>query len=214
MNTNEKIIEKIQKLLNTAKNSAATENEAMIAALRAQELMAKYNVNLTDVESIDESEEIIEAEYYTGTGNKWKYRLADTVAQNFCCKSFWYGRHTAVFYGYKKNADIARDVFKFLINIGNKFATRYYMQRRNAGLSTVGVKNTYLAGFANGVKAVLEKQCTALMLVVPKPVNDAYSVRTSNSKTVNTGMRVANDEDAYNNGYNRGKSVANSRYIE
>lgn len=212
--TNEKIIERIQKLLNTAKDKAATENEAMIAALKAQELMAKYDISITDVSSVDDSEEIVEASYKVGNGNKWKFALANIIANNFCCKVFFYDKDTVVFYGYKKNADVARDVFKFLFNIGNKFAMRIYMERRNHNLSTKGIKNAYLLGFVRGIKEVLEKQCTALMLVTPKEVEEAYNNRSSEMKTVRNRYRTNGDEKIYNKGINDGRAVAQSRYIE
>jgi hypothetical protein len=48
------IIEKIQKLLALA--TSDNENEAQMAAKRAQELLLKYNLKLTDVE-LEEGEE-------------------------------------------------------------------------------------------------------------------------------------------------------------
>lgn len=218
--TTEKIIEKIQKLLNTANDRGATENEAMIAALKAQELMAKYSISMTDIETQDENDEIVEAQFETGTGNKWKYILAHVVADNFCCKLFMYGKTTVVFYGFKKNADIARDVFKFLFNTGNRLATRYYFQYRNAGRNTVGVKNAFLSGFTSGVKSVLEKQCTALMLVVPKEVNTSYNnmceqmQKTGRMHSFNSSYRRARDEEARSAGYDAGRNTANARYLE
>lgn len=52
----EKIIVKIQNLLDLANNNP-NENEAVAAALKAQELMAKYNVH---VESVHEMQEEID----------------------------------------------------------------------------------------------------------------------------------------------------------
>lgn len=52
MNVNEKkfekIIEKIKNLMDLASNNP-NQNEAMAAALKAQELMAKYNVHMTNL---------------------------------------------------------------------------------------------------------------------------------------------------------------------
>jgi hypothetical protein len=121
-----------------------------------------------------------------------------------------------VFYGYKKNADVARDVFKFLFNTGNKLATRYYFQYRNAGKDTTGVKNAFLSGFTSGVRQVLEKQCTALMLVVPKEVTESFEdkCKKMKSKTINSSYRRSVDDEAIEAGLTAGKNVANSRYLE
>ena len=89
---NEKIIDRIKKLLATASDKGATENEAMIAALKAQELMAKYNIELSEVQLEEDKDEIVKLPTETGTGNKWKFVLAHTVADNFCCRHFFIGK--------------------------------------------------------------------------------------------------------------------------
>lgn len=213
--TNEKIIEKIQKLLNTANDRGATENEAMIAAMKAQELMAKYDIQMTDIKSFDNSdEEIVEDAIDTGSGNKWKRFLATIVARNFCVKNFWCGNDVVVFYGYKKNTDVAREVFKFLFNAGNRFANRYYMQKYNAGYNTKGLKNTYLMGFLKGISSVLDEQCTALMLVVPKQVEEKYSERSASFKKTTRNIKFNDNDKAYGAGYSQGRATVNSRNIE
>lgn len=218
--TNEKIIEKIQKLLNTANDRGATENEAMIAAMKAQELMAKYDIQMTDVKCFDaDGEEIVEDAIDTGSGNKWKHFLASIVARNFCVKNFWYGTNILIFYGYKKNTEIAKEVFKFLFESGNRFANRYYMNKynaakRNGTVCDKGIKNTYLIGFLRGISSVLDTQCTALMLVVPEKVENKYKERSENFKKTKRNIKQNGDIETYNKGYSQGRATANSRNIE
>lgn len=209
----EKIIEKIQKLLSLANSS--NENEAMAAALKAQELMAKYEINLSQVQENHEDREIVEKIYFqTGKHEmkKWKYGLASIIANNFMCKTFCYGADV-VFYGYKEDAEIALRTFQYLYETGNKFAVRYYNRCKKEGKPTNGVMNTYLTGFKAGIKQVLEKQCTALMIVTPQKVIDAYDEKMQGAKVHTIKIKSAKDTDAYNEGKFDGKSMIEQKML-
>ena len=56
----EKIIAKIRKLLEMTQENGASENEAMVAALKAQKLMAEYNLNIADITTENEHTTIVE----------------------------------------------------------------------------------------------------------------------------------------------------------
>lgn len=210
----EKAIEIVKKLLVTAKDKGASENEAMMAALKAQELMAKYDIQMADVEDESGSEEIIDSSVHVGSGNKWKYQLAGVIATNFCCKVYVHGSEYVVFYGYKKHAEVAKEVFTFLYNTGNKLADRYYAELYNKGESTKGVKNTFLVGYLDGIRSVLEKQCTALMLVVPKEVKESFDQKMAGCKTRTSTINGSRSAEAYQRGKTEGKNVAQARSIE
>lgn len=47
-----KVIQKIQKLLNLSKNSAATDAEAMSALSMAQKLMASHSIEYSDLDEV------------------------------------------------------------------------------------------------------------------------------------------------------------------
>lgn len=213
--TREKALEKITKLLNVTTEKGASENEAILAAIQAQKLMALYDVEITDIGEDSEKDEIVESSFVTGTGAKWKYTLAQVIAKNFCCKVFTNGRNTIVFYGYKKNADVAREVFKFLFTAGNRFASNHYMRAYNKNENTKGIRNAFLDGYVSSIREVFEKQCTALMLVIPDEVNDAYNIKfANNKKVIRTGFRKSTNEEHFNEGKLKGRDIANARYIE
>lgn len=217
MEKREKILKKIENLLALAGNNPS-ENEAIAAALKAQELMAKYNIELADIEGEKPKNNITE-ETYTPKANchyvrKWRYTLAQIIAKNFCCKTYCINRDTIVFYGYEKDAKIAVEVFKFLFETGNKLANRYYLKCKKEGKNTKGVLNTYLVGFCDGIKEVLDKQCTALMIVVPKEVEEAYTERSKGFKLIKNSLNVTSDDRAYNEGKTEGKATATARGIE
>lgn len=217
MDNRDKILKKIENLLALAGNNPS-ENEAIAAALKAQELMAKYNIELADIEGEKPKNNITE-ETYTPKANchyvrKWRYTLAQIIAKNFCCKTYCINRDTIVFYGYEKDAKIAVEVFKFLFETGNKLANRYYLKCKKEGKNTKGVLNTYLVGFCDGIKEVLDKQCTALMIVVPKEVEEAYTERSKGFKLIKNSLNVTSDDRAYNEGKTEGKATATARGIE
>lgn len=213
----EKILNKIKNLLCLANNNP-NENEAIAAALKAQELMAKYNIELDQLDDKKETREIVREVYHQSGKHemrKWKIGLATIIAQNFRCKTYFMGRSSdVVFYGYKEDAKIALEVFTYLYEIGNKFAVRYYNKCKKEGKETRGVMNTYLVGFNDGVAEVLEKQCTALMIVTPKEVTESFEEMTSGWKTVKSTLRLSGDTSAYSNGKSDGRDMATARNIE
>lgn len=212
----EKILNKIKNLLDLANNNP-NENEAMAAALKAQELMAKYNVELDQLDDKPETHEITE-EIYRQSGKhemkKWKIGLSVIVAENFRCRTYTIDKKDVVFYGYKEDAKIALQVFTYLYEVGNKLAVRYYNKCKKEGKETRGVMNTYLIGFRDGVREVLGKQCTALMIVTPKEVNESFDEMTKEWRSVKTTLRMSGDHDAYSNGKSDGRDTATARSIE
>lgn len=217
--TREDALETIKNLLETARRETTNENEAVSAALMAQRLMAKYNVELNEVEGEKITDEIVE-KIYRDTGKhemkKWKIGLASIIAKNFRCEVYLIqgeGKNVS-FYGYERDAEVALSTFTFLYEIGNKFATRYYNKCKKEGKNTKGVMNTYLWGFRDGIKEELEKQCTALMIVTPKEVKDSFAEKTSGFATTSSRLSVSSDRKAYENGKTDGKNVAQSRSIE
>jgi hypothetical protein len=217
MMSREKAIEKIANLLDLADNNP-NENEAIAAALKAQELMAKYDIELTDCKgtSLDEeiSKEVINFEKNTGYCIKWRFQLASIIARNFKVKHYTIGKDSIVFYGFKSDAKIASQVFSFLFETGNKLSAKYYYKCKEEGRQTRGVMNTYLVGFMKGLQEVLEKQCHELMIVVPKKVEEEYEEMSKDFTSFRPHLSYSGDSRAYNDGREDGKTAATARSIE
>lgn len=213
--TQEKIINKIKNLLDLS--TSPNEHEAKAAALKAQELMAKYDIDsqsVVDTTSyVDEICHIFCDDDGKHSMKKWKVLLAPVIANNFRCKLYFHG-NSVVFYGYKRDAEIASEVFKFLFTTGNKLAIRYYNSYKKAGKSTKGIMNAYLRGFVVGVKDDLEKQCTALMIITPKEVTDQFEDLSKNWKTKRFSMNCAADAEAFATGKKEGKGVSSGRHLK
>lgn len=214
----EKIIQTIKKVLELSKNNPS-EEEAKAAALKAQELLAKYHIDMSEVEDIDISkvENIVEVSVNVPS-KKWKYKLAQIVADNFRCKHFYYGKSTVVFYGHKTDAEVAAETYKYLFDMGNRAAGREVDKVFAKTGTSAGVYNSFVVGFCDGVSDALGKQCTALMLVVPKDVTESYNEKTKNFKSMHCGAITtrANDScrNAYTKGKEKGKEAIGSRQLE
>lgn len=218
MENRETTLKKIEKLLALAAKNP-NEHEAIAAALKAQELMAKYNIKLADVQDEGQKGEMFKAIYEASNKHemkKWKIGLAGIIAKNFCCEHYFMGGNNVVFYGYKKDAQIALEVFRFLYETGNKLAVRYYHKCKKEGRETRGIMNTYLVGFREGVKEVLDKQCTALMIVVPKEVTESFKEMTTGPGwgNISSKLSMSGDGRAYASGKEDGKTAASARAIE
>lgn len=210
----EKVIRKINKLLAMADTSrGATEAEAISASLTAQKLLAQYNLTMTDVTGERTEEGVEQAIADLPTGKKWKYSLADTVADNYACKVYYVGNNQAVFYGYKADVLIARRVFVYLFKVGDKLANQYAKRYRDRYGDSEGIYNSFCSGFVNGVRKELEKQCTALALVVQPEVEDSFKEFSAGFGTINSNIKI-NDHYAYREGFVEGKRALNAQYIE
>jgi hypothetical protein len=218
MQNEEKIIQTIRKILELSKNNPS-EEEAKSAALKAQEMLAKYHIDMREVESIDMDEvESIDEVRVDLPSKKWKYKLAKIVADNFRCKHFYIGRGTLVFYGHKTDADIAAETFKYLFNIGNILAGREVDRVfRETGTSS-NVYNSFVSGFCAGIEEALGEQCKALMIVTPEDVKTSFAEMSKDWKNMSCGaMRIgANSHcrEAYENGKTEGRNAMGKKQIE
>lgn len=212
----EKVIRKITKLLALSDlERNPSENEAIAASLAVQKLLAKYNMSLADVTGERNSKEDIEQVVAdVGTGKKWKYELSDAVADNYACKTFSHGADQIIFYGYKADVLIARRVFIYLFKVGNRLANRYVKQyKEETNWNAAGVYNSFVSGFTNGVRKELQKQCTALALVIQSEVQDSWEKFSANFRSVNRSV-MALDSSAFMEGETEGKRALNAQYLE
>lgn len=214
----EQILNKIRNLLDLASNNP-NEHEAAAAALKAQELMAKHNIALADLDREQASMELCEAVYHDLGKHEvktWKYGLAQIIAKNFCCKTYSIkqGPYShLVFYGHKSDAQIAKEVFQFLYEMGGRFAIRTYNQARRDGKMTKGLMNTYLIGFKDGIAEVLERQCRALMLVVPEDVESSFTKMAENFRTSNHTIRTQKNNKIREQGRRDGRAAVEARQL-
>lgn len=199
----EKILSKIDRLLALAdldKNS--NEHEAIAASMKAQELLAKYNLSIADVKGEKKDEEIehVCADVKAKGSMKWKGLMGSVVAKSYRCKFYIVGAERFIFYGFKTDAIIARRVFIYLVNVCNKLGRAYVAELKNDG-------------YNQGVKSALERNCTALALVVPEEVSVKFEELSANWQTLKSELK-SHDRQAYQRGMTEGKRALNAQYIE
>ena len=210
----EKVIQKINKLLALSDQSRnPSEHEAIAASLQIQKLLARYNLSMTDVTGEQQEENVEQSIADVGTGKKWKYQLATAVANNFACKCYYVGNEQVVFFGYKANIVSARRVFVYLFKVGDKLANQYTKKHREEYGYAVGIYNSFCGGFIAGVRKELEKQCTALAIVVQPKVQESWEIFSENFKTIDSSISLR-DGEAYNEGFVEGKRALNAQYLE
>jgi len=204
--TREEAIEKIKKCLALGTNNPS-QFEAQDAILQAQKLMSKYGVDVAEAEeetpdTIDTLK--VDAEKYDT--EPWKFLLAGIVGRNFRCENYRNGIKVA-FVGYRADTQVAKEAFSYLYKVIKTNAWKMYNREYAETGSGKGVVNSYVQGFLKGLTAVLDEQCTALMIVTPKEVKTAFTELSKNFKTVQIGINSSNhNSSAFNSGVIDGKN--------
>jgi hypothetical protein len=211
----EKMIEKIKKMLALAQDNPSME-EGLSAALQAHKLMAKYNIHEDDVtleEVKDEILSVFSTQPHDSHLMGWRKPLGAVVATAFRCKCYLSGKDV-VFRGYKDDAKLAMDVFLMLYAVGHKLAKKTESSERTKTGSAKGVYTSVATGFVKGAQDAFNEQCTALLVVTPKEVEEDWTQFSANfKKSTRTHMGVK-DYEAFKTGYSEGKQAVKSRAIE
>lgn len=208
----EKVKDLISKLLEVTVENGATENEAIEAALKVQKILAKYDMELADV-NVSDIEDMVMSECET-SNDAWRTVLASTVADNFCTKVFMDG-NSIVFYGYKRHCEVAKEVFTSLYNFGRKRAAEVFKEYRDAGRPVKGLKNQFYLGFVHGVNSALSVQSRELMVIVPEEVEDNFKefCRQPGMRPYTRKVSYRKDEDVYDKGVASGRSAASRKEL-
>lgn len=222
MNASEnRIIDKIEKLL--ALSGSDNESEAKSAMLKAQELMAKYEIKKEQIGSLKKDEKPV---IYLSAGpfrDDWINMVADIIAQNFRCRCItvakWRsgGAFRIRFYGYEDDAEICVNIFHYAVKIIRKRFTVlraiYAEAERGFGKTE---KINYVIGFCHGLEKNFEEQkrqnqSFALALLTPKAVND-YVDQLPGLTEVETTEPELNEENKLlrRYGYADGKAFQNA----
>lgn len=207
----EKIIKRIEKLLALAGNNS-NEKEAEAALLKAQKLMAEYGIEQSQLTG----EKIT---YATATskvnGHGYFSTLASIIGKSFSCKAIIIDKKCS-FFGRTEYAQASLTAFNFAYKIMQKNARR--ICRENgfdpARRGAAQIYNSYFSGFVAGIKAKLDEQCKALMIVVPKDVEEGFHQAFPSLRTMKRhGTTAGTNYDAYKSGFNDGHSALGKREL-
>lgn len=218
---NEKIIEKIRKTLNLANNNS-NEHEAKLAILKAQEIMAQYNITMKDVELRKEIEKknAIEMDATEASGRTpwWVKSLAPVIADNFKCHPYiskGYGTTKIVFIGLEEDVAIAVEVYKYAIEAIYKYATSYIQKLYREKKQSKGMRNEFITGFIHGLKEAFKKQveCNNYAMVLVKDPVVVQAVQAKNLvmyKPTGIKPKFSGSEEARVKGFEKGKEFGSN----
>lgn len=205
-----KMIDKVRKLLALAGNNPS-EEEAQAAALKAQKLIAQYNLDLSNETGEQISYKLVEAIHSNNEG--FRKHLAPIVANNFRCKAIMIGNKVN-FFGRDGDVDACVATFNYLYRVCHNIGERLERQARKEGRSTRGVANSYYQGFMVGLKAGMDAQSKALAIVVPEDVKCKFTERFPNIVKGKGGMRnMGFDMEAFAQGREDGKHSMGRRQM-
>lgn len=213
MKTKERALEQVKKLLAISNDKAATDNEAMQAALLAQKLMVKHGIEMVEAEKMNAAE-IIDVPVVHKENAKFRVALSHILARAFRCKVFQRNKQL-YFMGFTQDAKIAKSVYEFVYNFMlRRVKTLECSAWRKTG-STVGVRNSYAQGFLAGLETAVEAQSRELMVITPKEVSDAFNDFTSGWGRTKVSLSASRFQaEYYNAGKRDGAEVMQRRSIE
>lgn len=220
------IIARIKKLMSLANDRGATESEAIQAALKAQKLLSEYDITEAELHK-GEKPEIAQISTGVVTKRNFERWLASIVAKNFRCHSYtkskygvtYSGRSKLLgrevyFYGYASDAEAAKITYGMLNKVGNRLAHKAAREQMEIYGTAAGAYNSFARGFLAGVQQELEKQSQALMLLIPREVDEAYKEESASWKSMSYSLRGGYDRDYYERGERAGRDAVRSRRIE
>lgn len=218
---NKQVLDKVKKLLSLANSD--NENEAKLAADRANELLTRHNLSIQD---ITEGREYSTVRIVGGSRRKFHHELIYSLMMEFFyveivqvqkrgIPGLTKDQLIAVIVGEEHNVQIAKYVFEFLdraLMSGWKNFKAKYEAQGYKGLTTH--KKSYIAGFYAGVRENLEATKTKVqqevgLVIVKDPgikdfMDDMFGGKLEEGKSLSTDTRggIAMDE-----GYEQGKET-------
>lgn len=163
MKTQQEIIEKIQKLL--ALSNSPNEQEATLAANKAQKLLLQYNLTYADLDDVKEETIKKVFEQYKQRVI-WKGELAKVIAiNNFC--DFWYQKkyypntYEYVFVRKPHNIEVCQWLYDYLTETIERLAERAWKkEKEKASIYTHGKnwKNSFMIGCVYRLREKMEEQ--------------------------------------------------------
>lgn len=162
MNEQEKIISKIKKLLAMTEANGCSSEEAAVAIAHAQLLMAKYDVELTELS--EEEKVIIEDKFSMGTKSVSSYQrlLACSLAPHFAVRVIICTRgdrsQIMNIVGDKIRAAIFKETYLFAYKAFQQQWQAYYKTLSKSEITDIGdIRGSYLKGFVDGITNELQR---------------------------------------------------------
>ena len=200
-----KLIEKIQKLLDKAE-STNSEAEAQAFFMKAQELMAKNNLEMKDISRKEKKRSIAEADVTSGrkaTAKRW-LRLASIIGKNFKVEPVVQRGRGVFFIGLETDLIIATKVFKSAEAFMEKRRGQVYRKAQKENIPTKGLREAWEMGFLDGLDENFKRNVEEKALMIVKPQELIEHLEKQNFGTRSVTGKV-NNMGAYNEGLQDGR---------
>lgn len=212
----EKVIEKVQKLLRLSKSENA--GEAAAALARAQYLMAKFNVSVDESFSSDEDVvEKVDVSLGTKSVSSYQARMAKELSTHFGCRilinSYRDRRQSFLIIGTPVSAATFKECLVYAYSAYKRFYG-IYLKTKADQLDNLSyklsdktqIRDDYFRGFLNGMvnELIRSENEFALTIIVPEVVDKAIAEMSTGTINMNGGRHLSSEEDMMA-GYNDGK---------
>lgn len=229
MSERDTIIQRIQYLFNVAEEgSGATDSECQTALTLARKLMAKHNIEMSDldldygkVESHEEDSDI----FFNTRYCLWKLPLAQVMAKHCACAVMMRKKYNAkssriLFVGEKDNPKIVSMMFKHAVfHLENNINRIHFDNWDYSSDYRYSLSDSYAKGFIDGLRKQYEEQDktdpgTALMVVRPASIDEYFQKLNVTSATYATNTDRFHSRSHYNEGYQQGRTYGQDRISE
>ena len=216
--TKEQVLSKVRKLFELS--NSPNENEAALAASKARELLARYNLSIADLPTDDIRSAISPTETSVRVGKavkNWVKGLLIHVSEGFECQHIIHRRHGSntilSFIGTPADAEIAVYTFQFLYRQLQQLVERALprLKRENRGWNSVALRHAYLDGAVkrigeklreqtNIIRTVENHECKELILAKDQMIEDYMATAFPNIK-MEYGRKRVISAAAFDKGY-------------
>ena len=148
----EKILKKIEKLLNLAKS--ANQHEASLATAKANELLMKYNLEFYKKDEDNQEEEVFVKNIYEASRTNVQMNSLYEIISNFYVQPVLNRTSKKVYLeviGSKINVELADYMAKF-------FVAEFERLYKDSGLKGTSAKNSFIRGIAEGFNKKINEQ--------------------------------------------------------
>ena len=161
----ESILNRIQKLLKMSTENGASENEAMLAADKAQKLLQEHNLSIADIKD-DSQAEPMDSEDVEVDRDLWKGYIRNATAKLYFCKTYTtmkldthYKKVKVItFVGRKSNRMVATEMCKYFINTVNRLADEEFREVPGSRASINKMAHAFKQGAASKLSSRLKER--------------------------------------------------------
>ena len=222
------ILKRIQKLLKMSEDNGASENEAMMAASKVQELLKEHNLSLSDVKDDSEHEPIDRENFDLGKEN-WRAWIAQATAKLYFCSMFQSTKYEnykrvkkAVFVGRKSNRIVAKSMCDYFEKTVERLADEEFKTVPGSKAVINKMKHAFKMGCASRLQSRLQEKYSELVPAYTGIDNpDGLPILYKNEQQAisewlaNQGVRIktskssfsVRDRVAYANGQKKGDGI-------